>query len=389
MDSLQELLSRLGVEKPVAEMRDLGDILESVFWHLVSNNMADDANVFAEHAARLPFSHYDACYTPIRTRVNPSTVANRFVTWFDLARMVARHDPTTVCFNVFNLLRLPAERRPTPCRGFELLMRLYVDQPQALDYLTYIMTRSANPELAVPFLEMCGPVLCPPFRVLQHAGLCDPPITCAACTASPGVCRLYGLKDRLTREELFDVCSLHGLTSLALGCISTGSPVESLFRNALRASYRCGADVGLVIRRGLDGLQQRHCPIDEVEMARWAYQSETIRHTDAQTLVAFVREMSRRPSWNTTRFTSETIRALRGSRPSSKKGRFITNHLLPFLTALAPLLAGPTDGKLLPTLHRVDADHTLVRILQHAGPISGPALNSLFSTLDRIVTTMY
>jgi hypothetical protein len=387
------LLARLRELCPLAEPAAVpgsGFWTEDLFWQIVQHNAPAAAELLAAHASRADFGNYGVAVYRSETRVYQSTVATRLArgTWFDMACLLARKAQTHVCATVAYILREhPGLLRP--CNGVELFLRLYVEPTAAQEYAVKILTALPYPWITEAFIDVCGDILCPPYEILRRTGLCDAPIVCVACAKSPGSCRLYALKDRVTKTELFDVCATHGLTLLALECIAETAPNETtvvqMFRNAICAAARCDVYVWLVIRRALDGLQGQ---IDESRLLDCTMDKNMIKQVGAPVLIAFVREMSFRQSWNLANFMVKIVRTFQQHRGRTHTAQFIRDHLLPFLTTRQPVASLDHPPSMRRMIQRVDADHMLARVLQHTGPLVGPAVHALFCTLDHVIVTM-
>jgi len=370
-----------------------GPWLEHIFWTICQRNVPAAAELLATHASRANFGAYNIPARRIsEPRVYNSTVATQLVkgTWFSMARMLARHSQTQVCAAIAYILwKHPGVL--VRCPGVELFLRLYVEPETAQKYAVKILTELPYPAITETFIDMCGDILCPPSAILLRAGLCDAPIVCEACVKSPGVCRLYSLKDRVAKAELFDVCVSHGLTTLALECIVETQPlvenVVRMLRNAICAAARCAVGVGLVLYRALEGLQKLRFQLDEAELLDCALDKNMLSQVGADVLIALVREMSRRPSWNPRRFMDEITKTFKQRRGRGPIADFISGHLLPFMTTLQPLASMDYPQSMRRLIQRTDADHVLARVLQHTGPLVGPAVRALFCTLDHVIIT--
>lgn len=391
------LLAELRALCPLTDLqspdRSLGAWVEHIFWQLVQQKALAAAELLAARTSRLDFGDYTMAFVRNAARVYDSTVASKFMcgTWFDLARELARHTQTQVCHVITYILQMHAGSL-LPCSGIELLMRLYVTRKHASEYAIKILRELSYPRVVETFTDVCGNILCPPHLVLKMAGLCDSPIVCQACAVSPGSCRLYSLIGRVTKTELFDVCATHGLTVLALECIVEARPsetaVQTLFRHAICASHRCNADIATVITGGLDGLERVRFQLDEQALLEFTLQKDMVKQVSAAVLIGFVRAMSRRPSWNHARFMDKIVARYKEDRGKSATAKFISDHLLPFMTTLHPVLQTEHPAYMHHTLMRVDADHALVRVLQHTGPLVAPAVHMLFCTLDHLIVTL-
>ena len=378
--------------------------IEDILWQLLAVPVLPAAaHAQARAAAELLASAAPAALPPAppqaaqapAARVHPSVVANAVEraggSWFELARHTARRDPTVICYVIFAILR----SKPgllAPCSGLRLFLRLYVPPTDAVEYVRKILIRSAEPFLAEEFTRVADAV-CASAAVLMRVGLCDNLIQCEACAAAPGACRLYSLLPLVSPSDLFAVCVKFGLARLAARCIAQAAPtvetVDCLFKNMLCAAQRCGtADVSLLLRDALDGAHAAGFCVDEARIARLVLDRIVMRDVSAVARMSFVRELSQRPSWSTQQLAAAAIDRLRKTRPGTSTDDFLRSHLFPFLTQLAPVynadLAPPTRR----VLRRIDADHTLERMLRVAGPLVGPAEAAMEQVFYPIIDAM-
>lgn len=311
----------------------------------------------------------------------------------EFATQLVRRKDCHICYTIYHILdSKPGVLEPSPL--LDLFLAVYVGKDFAAGYAMRILCTMKLPALALPFMSLFRACM-RPYDVAMLVGICDAPVVCAACRASPGACRLYGLVPQMSNQEKFDIAVKFGLTKMVVPLIPIIRPLNdyifTLIVNLMHQGTKCSFNIAQPLRELLDDLQAANQNFDELRLAVRMVNNTVIRTCeDYERLVDVLRVLSQRPSWRYDDVHAEAVHKLRTYHKPSNVRTALTDYLLPFLASLNVVSTGETH---LPSssaqaaervLHRIDTEHTLARIHYGVAPLCGPALRAVFGTIDHL-----